>query len=91
MVLCPLTIIFKSVTVRLRLKRAKSDLTSIAQDPALSATDPNSVDLQRPSSEGPHGIVQSSTHEGSVCRQVFDHDWRCWIVPVPPDDAMFVA
>ena len=39
----------------------------------------------------PRGIVQSSTYEGSVCRQIFDHDRRCWIVPIPADDAMFVT
>lgn len=77
--------------MRLRLKRAKGDLTSIAREPALCITNANSINLQRPLSEGPHGIVQSSMHKGSICRQVFDYDWRHWIVPIPSDDAMFVA
>lgn len=42
---CPLTIVFETVSLRLRLKRAKSDFAPIAQDPALSVADPNSVDL----------------------------------------------
>lgn len=50
MVLFPLTIVFKSVSLHLRLKRAESDFTPIAQDAALSMTDLNSVDL-KPTSE----------------------------------------
>lgn len=88
---CPLTIVLKSVSVHLWLKRPKSNLASIAQDSALSVADLNSVDLQRSYVRGPGSIVQCSTYEGSICGQILDDDRRGWIVPVPPNDAMFVA
>ena len=40
-----LTVVFETVPLRLRLKRTKSDLAPIFQDPALPAADLNSVDL----------------------------------------------
>ena len=49
--LWPLTVVFETVSLHLRLKRTKSDLAPIVQDPALPAADLNSVDLQRPNSE----------------------------------------
>ena len=91
MTLCPLTVVFKSVSLHLRLKGAKSDFTSIAQDSALSVTDLNSVDLPSTYIRGPPNIVWSSTYEGSICRQILDHDGRGWIAPFPPNDAMLVA
>jgi len=90
MALCPLTVVFKSVSMHLRLKGAKSDFTSVAQDPALSVTDLNSVDLPSTHIRGPPDIVQSSTYEGSICRKILDHD-GVWILSVPPDDTMLVA
>ena len=42
-----LTIVFKSVSVKLRLQGTKRDLASVAQDSALPVTDLNSVDLGR--------------------------------------------
>jgi hypothetical protein len=47
----PLTVVFKTVSVRLRFKRAKSDFASIVQEAAPSVADLNSVDLHRSSSE----------------------------------------
>lgn len=42
---CTLTIVLDSISLRLRLKRTKSNFASIAQDPALSVSDLDSVDL----------------------------------------------
>jgi len=46
--LCTLTIVLKSLSLRLRLKRTESELAPVVQNPALPAADLNSVDLQRP-------------------------------------------
>ena len=91
MALCPLTVVFKDVSMCLRLKGAKGDFTSIAQDAALSVADLNSVDLPSAYIRGPPNIVWSSTYEGSICRQILNHDGRGVISPIPPDDAMLVA
>jgi len=44
---CPLTIIFETLSLHLRLKGTKGDFASVAQDPALSLADLCPVDLQR--------------------------------------------
>ena len=88
---CSLTIVFETVSVRLRLKGSKSDFASIAQDSALSVTDLIPIDLRQPHIRNTHNITQDSTYEGSICRYILDHDRRGWIVPVPSDDTMLVT
>ena len=66
MALYPLTIILKIIPLHLRLKRPKSNFTSVAQDPALSVTDLYSVDLQQPCVRGPHSVVQNPTYECAI-------------------------
>ena len=43
--LWPLTVVFETVSLRLRLERTKGNLAPIFQDPTLPAADLNSVDL----------------------------------------------
>jgi len=74
--LWPLTVVFDTVSLYLRLKGAKSDFTSIAQDSALPVTNLDSVDLPSTYIRGLLKIIWSSTYEGSICRQILDHDGR---------------
>ena len=76
MALWPLTVVFDTVSLYLGLKGAKGDFTSIAQDSALPVTNLDSVDLPSTYVRSPPKTIWSSTYEGSICRQILDHDGR---------------